>query len=181
MHTILPEGLPEPQIPRISIGVNFEAAIPPLARKWEQPQSWHEMLEVAKARRMRRGQNDSVHAALAIVRAPCSHTKSSDALGTTAAGGAEEVQSPKMCVATSTASEAVVEATGKSPPIEEFSAEGLQGSEEAALLAFRAKAIQEALESPFHMLTPEEARERGFEDDEVVMPMPVDSSSDSDS
>ena len=37
MPTELPPGLPEPEIPRISIGVNFDRATPPLPRPWRRP------------------------------------------------------------------------------------------------------------------------------------------------
>ena len=47
MHTVLPEGVDEPEVPRISIGINFEVAVPPLPRPWRPPGS--EMRTVATA------------------------------------------------------------------------------------------------------------------------------------
>ena len=37
MPTVLPPGATEPETPRISIGVNFEVAVPPLPRPWRPP------------------------------------------------------------------------------------------------------------------------------------------------
>jgi hypothetical protein len=39
MPTVLPDGLDEPETPRISIGINFEVAVPPLPRPWRVPVS----------------------------------------------------------------------------------------------------------------------------------------------
>jgi hypothetical protein len=50
---------------------------------------------------------------------------------------------------------------------------------EAEAEGVRARAARTAAESSYVRLTPEEARARGFRDDEeLVMPMPVDDSSD---
>jgi hypothetical protein len=54
---------------------------------------------------------------------------------------------------------------------------GLEAEAEAE--GVRARAARTAAESSYVRLTPEEARARGFRDDEeLVMPMPVDDSSD---
>ena len=49
MPTVLPDGVDEPETPRISLGINFEVAVPPLPRPWRKPPSMAERAAAAEA------------------------------------------------------------------------------------------------------------------------------------
>ena len=155
MHTVLPEGVPEPATPRISIGINFETAVAPLARPWAPARPWDEQLKAAR-RKAERRMRQRLQAYL--------ETGSPEApRGACAEDGEEDEVQAAAAAAASEEEESFMDAP-----------------QEAATEEW-ARAAKKAVDSPFWMLTPEEAKERGFRDDEeLVMPMPVDSSDEED-
>jgi hypothetical protein len=154
MHTVLPEGVPEPATPRISIGINFETAVAPLARPWQPARPWAEQLMAAR-RKVERRMRQRLQAYL--------ETNSEAPRGACAEDGEEDEGEED---------EAQTAAAAASEEEERFmDAPQVAAAEEWACAA------KKAGDSPFLMLTPEEAKERGFRDDEeLVMPMPVDES-----
>jgi hypothetical protein len=150
MHTVLPEGVPEPATPRISIGINFETAVAPLARPWQPARPWAEQLMAAR-RKVERRMRQRLQAYL--------ETNSPEAPRGACAEDGEEDEAQTAAAAASEEEERFMDAP------------------QVAAAEEWAWAAKKAGDSPFLMLTPEEAKERGFRDDEeLVMPMPVDES-----
>jgi len=162
MHTVLPEGVPEPFMPRISIGVNFDSAIAPIARRWTCAASWDDQIAAAALRAARLASEGRLLDHRYTVAAEAAPTTGTSPAVHMSHGAEDNGQS----VAVADESTAVVAVQGV--------------VDRADASEARARAAREAEDSPFLMLTPEEAKERGFEDDELIMPLPVDSS-DSDS
>ena len=168
MHTVLPAGVDEPSTPRISIGINFESAVAPLGRPWRLAPSWDEQLEAAAGRAARRAAARAAAAAAAesapMPSLPAPPPQTPWTL-TEGVAGAEEVVSAAPA------------------PVPGAAAVAEEPGEAAARIAAEAKARAareaEAEDSPFLMLTAEQAKDRGFGDDEeIVMPMPCSDSDD---
>ena len=139
MPTVLPPGAAEPETPRISIGVNFEVAVPPLPRPWRPPLTPD----------ARRALAETASQAEAAQEAAEQQQQQS---GSRTVGGSEQL------------------ARSDSNP-----------SPFAAKESGKIDNADDEESSPFLMLSGAEALEAGFrEDEEVVMPMPVFSDSDSD-
>ena len=164
MRRTLPPGLEEPDTPRVSLGVNFDFATPPLPAPWRSPEGLVADVVAARARaQLARRDEEEAGAAAGQRGAEGQLAAPTIAPAVPAAPAAPAASAPLPESSPSAAAAEVVQRVVSTGDAAQGVSSGLSASHTQLLM------------------DAEESRLRGFSpDEEVVMPMPVWSDSDED-